>query len=540
MNNEEIVKAKKRLPLIINIFKNIKNKNDEIIISAYCLVKVLGDENYNINDIYIEIDDKKYNIEFKLKKSIWFIKGYRINKYVLKLPIKEIINNDIQNKITVRYKDFDPGRVIYSAFDFFKGKNRNSKIIMYKNKSIYLRQTKKNTMYLTVRDTNKYDYGKAKLKIALGRLLSFFWFKKDLILLYEKDTSKYEESASVLYEKLIDMGYNNCYFILNRDNIKLQSMDDKYKKNIVYKDSLKHIIYFFKCKKFLSTESIDHSLQLRVANKYVMDKYKNHKNEYVFLQHGVMYMVSLDSDLRTGFKKQAFKLHKIVTSSELEAKHFIDKADFNRDDLYICGLPKFDRAIRNEGADKIVIMPTWRRWEANEASINYKNTKYYKLIKRIVDAIPPQLQDKVIVLPHPLMLKEIKSNKDYQKYIPKGEIIYDDILKNCKLLITDYSSISYDAFYRGCNVIFYWEEKDECMKKYGSEAKLMLNDKNAFGDICYNISDLKRVIKLNYEEEQNSKHIRKYRKIVEFNDNKNTERLINMLIKDGIIKKRKK
>ena len=28
----------------------------------------------------------------------------------------------------------------------------------------------------------------------------------------EKNSSKYEESASVLYEKLIDDGYNNAYY----------------------------------------------------------------------------------------------------------------------------------------------------------------------------------------------------------------------------------------------------------------------------------------------------------------------------------------
>jgi len=38
------------------------------------------------------------------------------------------------------------------------GKYRNSNIILLNNLSIYLRQTIKNTMYLTVRETNKYDY----------------------------------------------------------------------------------------------------------------------------------------------------------------------------------------------------------------------------------------------------------------------------------------------------------------------------------------------------------------------------------------------
>ena len=183
-------------------------------------------------------------------------------------------------------------------------------------------------------------------------------------------------------------------------------------------------------------------------------------------------------------------------------------------------------------------MPTWRRWEANLASINYEETKYYKMIQRIVAAIPKKLQDKIIILPHPLMLKEIKNNKEYKKYIPEGEFTYDEILKDCQLLITDYSSIAYDAYYRGSNVIFYWEEKEECMKEYGENAKLMLNEKNVFADVCYNKKELEKIVEKNYNGKQSPADKKKFKKIVQFDDNKNTERLISMLIDDKIIKER--
>jgi CDP-glycerol glycerophosphotransferase (TagB/SpsB family) len=136
------------------------------------------------------------------------------------------------------------------------------------------------------------------------------------------------------------------------------------------------------------------------------------------------------------------------------------------------------------------------------------------------------------------MLKEIKNNKEYSKYIPEGDFVYDEILKTCRLLITDYSSIAYDAYYRGSNVIFYWEEKEECMKEYGENAKLMLNEKNVFADVCYNSKELSKVIEKNYNEKQSKENIKKFKKIVEFDDNKNAERLIEMLIKDNVISKK--
>lgn len=524
----------KKLPLIINIFKNIRKKDNKLIINGICLIKIIGKKQYSSKDIKLEINNEEYDLNFK--NGFKIIKGFRLNKYKIEIPLNKISNMDIQNKILVKYEDLEPGRIVYNLFDMKKTGNRSSKVIKYNNRAIYLRQTVKNTMYLTVREITPYDDFKGKTKLTVGYVLSkLMIFKKDFILLFEKEASRYEESASVLYEKLIDMGYKNIYYIINKDNIKLKDIKEKYKKNILYKGTLKHIAYFFKCKKFIGTEALGHAMQLRVANKLVVDKIKSKKNKYVFLQHGVMYMVSLSSDLRTGFKKLDMDLHKIVVSSEEEANHFVELGGYDKEDLYICGLPKFDTAVKYDNADKIVIMPTWRRWEANEASINYENTKYYKMIKRIVEAIPEKLHDKVIILPHPLMLKEIKNNKEYKKYIPKNEFTYDDILKECKLLITDYSSIAYDAYFRGSNVIFYWEEKEECMKQYGEKAKLMLNEENAFADICYDKEQLSKVVEKNYYEKRNKANEKKYKKIVQFEDRKNTERLINMLKKDGIL-----
>ena len=529
---------RKKLPLIINVLKKISKKNDSIVISALCITKIIGKKEQDLSKFKIIINDKEYNIKFKLKKGIPLIKNFKIDFYEFEIPIDEAAVMDIQNKIQVKYENLDLGRIIYSCWDLTKGKNHHSKIIVHNNKSFFLRQTIKNTMYLTVRDTNEYDFKKSRVKLTLGWLLSKIMLKNDFILLFEKESSRYEESASVLYEKLIDMGYKNVYYIINSDNVKLNEINEKYKKNIIYKDSLKHITYFFKCKKFVGTESLGHAMQLRIASKLVVDKLNKRDLMYVFLQHGVMYMVSLSSDLRTGFKKMPIKLHKIVTSSEEEAKHFIDLGGFEREDLYVCGLPKFDKAIRNKNADKIVIMPTWRRWEANQASIDYENTKYYKMIQRIVKAIPEKLQEKIVILPHPLMLKEIKNNKEYSKYIPEENFVYDEILKECKLLITDYSSIAYDAYYRGSNVIFYWEEKEECMKEYGENTILMLNEKNVFADVCYNEQELSKVVEKNYNGKHSKENEKKYKKIVEFDDNKNTERLIQMLINDKIIKQK--
>ena len=73
------------------------------------------------------------------------------------------------------------------------------------------------------------------------------------------------------------------------------------------------------------------------------------------------------------------------------------------------------------------------------------------------------------------------------------------------------------------------------MEQYGAGTNLMLNEDNCFGDICYTPEQVSDVIEKNYLQHQEKKYVDRYRKIVEFNDNKNTERLINYLKRDKLI-----
>lgn len=247
-------------------------------------------------------------------------------------------------------------------------------------------------------------------------------------------------------------------------------------------------------------------------------------------------MISLDSESRKFFKPLKLKgKYRVVTSSLTEARHFIELGNYPEEVLYITGLPKFDKNTLSSTADRIVIMPTWRPWEYNEARYDFTETKYYKMIERIIDAIPQKYHEKITVLVHPLFLDAVRG-KDYplKQYI-STESKYDDILKETKVLITDYSSIAYDSFYRGSNVIFYWEEKDESLENYGENTKLMLNISNAFGDVCMNPQDLSNCIENNIKGGQDPKYVENYREIVTYEDGKNTDRLIELMKKDEIL-----
>lgn len=385
----------------------------------------------------------------------------------------------------------------------------------------------------TIRHSNITDSFIANFKIYLAWFCSKFAFWINPIVLYEKNCQHYEESARVVFEELIDRGYKDVRFFLSQESPAWNDIGDLYSGYVIAQHTFKHYLYFFRCRRFLGTEALAHALELRCQNICVQRKLKSRLTRYIFLQHGVMYMVSLDSPERSSFRRKGMPRHSFtVVSSVLEAEHFMDYAGFRPRDLIVCGLPKFDKSFLNPGADKILIMPTWRPWEFSSMFANSASTKYIRMINRIIEAVPEEVKEKIIVAPHPLF--------DINLFTAGGvssESItsYDVLLRNVALLITDYSSIAYDAFYRGANVIFYWEEKDQCMAEYGEPTHLMLDDASAFGPVCYTADHLHEIINEFYMTKQSDEYLAKYQKIVSFHDGCNTKRLIAAAVERGVV-----
>ena len=541
MNNEEIKKYS--YGIVANVLPIFFNKNNKLGLLSMCVYRIRNKYANRNMDKSIIINNKKHLVKMLFKRGIKLLRfgdyTYFFNIYKVNFDMEFLKTCPIQNRIKMTFTKEDEEfnmLVIYNIIHLTKTKGYTSRIYKFKdtkNLVCYFRQGKKNSISITVREKNITDSYGYQVKLFFAWLFSKLMFRSKKILLYEKESNKYEESAAMLYEKLIDMGYNNAHFVINKESPHVDFIGNKYLKNIIWAHSFKHYLEFFRCKKFIGTESIMHVLELRVANHFVTEKLEKKKFKYVFLQHGVMYMVSLDSKNRAFFRKgnEMPKDAKIVVSSKVEADHFVKLGGFDYNDLYITGLPFYDRITKKETADRITIMPTWRPWDYNTLISDYENSSYYNMMLNIYNSVPEELKEKIALLPHPLVMKIFK-NTPLGKHIPEVQS-YDLILEDTALLITDYSSISYSAFYRGSNVIFVWNEKDECMKFY--DGHLMLNEENVFGDYIYNYSNLAEYIKENYLTKQKQEHVKRYNKIVEFHDNKNTQRLIELLKRDKII-----
>ncbi len=497
--------------------------------------------------------------------------------FAFALDAKQAENLPLDTKLAVAFEAGGlAGRsdICYCRRDFGKrGTGRVGKILVNEGSgtTCFLCQTAANFCQLVSRNTDPADMPAVRLRIRVAWALSKLSPAHENIVLWEKFSSRYEESARRVYERLVDEGDRRARFILDGDALNRELASGRigpaYQAQLVRRCSFAYFHLVFSAKSFIGTETIAHLIGMHSSSRLVRRHVKEARFNYAFLQHGVMYMVTLGSAGRDFFASTSSKgLRRVVVSSEREKGHFVQSGGYAPEELYVCGLPKYDANAWDADADLIAVMPTWRPWEEGVARSAFTQTGYHRFLVGICEAVPERLRPKLRILIHPRFKACARYlDSPLAPYIV-DETPYDEVLQRVKLLVTDYSSISFDAFYRGANVIFDWEELDECMHEYGPGTHLMLTRELAFGEVYDGEKEagpgvgagssasvcgecdgprgagevlvrpkLRTLIERAYASGQSDEHLRRYRQIVSFHDGKNTERLMQVMRADGIV-----
>ena len=494
----------------------------------------------DISNKYKDCDNLYLNdkIVGKLKRPFKFsiFKNFAMGK----IKVSDVLSSEeIHSNVMVGDKD--------GNFVSVRRKNPKKGINYYSrkrigNKYLIVRSTINNDRLKIVHIDMEPEYERKNVfKMKLAYIISKIIGKKDIVLMFEKETNRACESGYYIFEKINQLKdlKSKVYFVINKNCNDYKKVKEKYPNRTLEKYSFKHYLYIFISKYFVSSELSNHVINTRIYFRAINEELA--KKPLIFLQHGIMFSKPVDNPAASGFYKQSEQVnyYKAVISSELEATQFY-KCGFERSDLIKCGLPKFDVSVMDSDADKIMVMLTYRFWE--EALImnneHIKETSYYKTYMKIVKAFEKAgLLDKLVISCHPKFAKSLSSIDE--KY---SKVVQNDVtaaLKKAKIYITDYSSASYDAHYRGAYIIYYWAEKDYLIEKY--QAIPPINENNCDGVPVYScdelISEVKKAIKKNYKMDK--KYEDRYKKINEYHDNKNGDRLVKELLKLKVINLKK-
>lgn len=303
--------------------------------------------------------------------------------------------------------------------------------------------------------------------------------RKDIWLISERGNEardngyhlfKYLANERIIYKK-------NIFFIIDK-NSKDYNKINKYDKYIIQYRSYKHWLYWLNSTKLISTH-IDGCIPDITVYKFTKKFFnlKNKKN--IFLQHGI-----IKDNLPQLYKRNA-NLDLFICGALPEYNYILKNYGYSNDVVKYTGLCRYDNLMEHKEKKQILLMPTFRmdlyiNPDETLSEIYVKrfiNSSYYKHYNDLINNTDlleflEKNDMKLIFYPHYELQKYLKFfNVKNDRIILANFSEFDvqTLLKESKVLITDYSSVFFDFMYMRKNVIFFQFDKSDYRKNHYSK-----------------------------------------------------------------------
>ena len=349
------------------------------------------------------------------------------------------------------------------------------------------------------RKKEKYDgldiVFKEFLAIFLYRIAKPYWNKKHICLVSEKFSSMAQDNGYYFFKHCMDENeesYLNkkIYYIISKDSPDHYKVDP-YKKNVLDFMTVRHMIYIQAADLIVSSDSRYHTYAM-VCRHSIFNRYLR-KKKFVFLQHGVIALKKVDNFYGKGMRGGC---DLFVVSTKAEKQTIIDYFGYEPDEVINTGLPRWDvLQDRSEETREIMIMPTWRNWLDSVPDKDFEESDYFRHYMGLLNS--KRFSD---ILDKYDMQVNFYLHAKFQEYsenfnavnkrihlISFGEVAVNEMLMRCRMLITDYSSVSWDILYQDKPVLFYQFDLDKYNEAHGSYLDMHTE---LFGDRAENESQL--------------------------------------------------
>ena len=298
--------------------------------------------------------------------------------------------------------------------------------------------------------------------------------------------------------------------------------------NVLYSGTLQHVRKAALATTFISSHDLDNILPLK---GFELDNFTSGRR--VFLQHGVLGRKSVEYDKK--YYHHPFDL--FCVSSEPEKKLVEKNMGYAPDEVKITGLSRFDHLLkRKKQRQSILLIPTWRDWFSSYSSFKKSSyfNKYQSLLKN--DKLHHLLEKHDLTMDfylhyrmHPFISDFKSFGSDRINIVRFDEKNVQTLLIENRLLITDYSSVSFDFNYMSKPVVFYHFDVPLFFKR----GILRPISETFLGDICHKENQLVQAIEkyINNGFKEDPKIAEKKGAIFSHIDTNNNQRIYNEITK---------
>ena len=208
------------------------------------------------------------------------------------------------------------------------------------------------------------------------------------------------------------------------------------------------------------------------------------RGKQIFLQHGII------KDEMQWMRYPNLKVDFFASGGKMEYDYLASEFGFAEGVVRYTGLCRFDNLTRgNCPSGEILVMPTWRGSDYPQGEQFYE-TAFYKHFQALLNdpRLTRLLEEndlKLIFYPHIELQKELdKFTSPSDRIILASWRDYDvqTLLMRCNLLITDYSSVYFDAGYMAKPVIYFQFDKED-FRKFHYQEGYFSYERHGFGPV---------------------------------------------------------
>lgn len=461
-----------------------------------------------------------FNINFKFKNHL------KIRRFKDKLKYKQ--NNKINN----------------FSFNFT---NESKKIkfqskINITNKFVNNSFNKINNKYINNYSHNKYHFN--SLLQVINKLNNDVIYRepKYIILIDYYSNSFCEDINSYLiFEYYLNHNITDAYYVINDQSDLYKSLLRKNQtKNLITIHGLEfiyNVIYpYLLHSKIIINSYISLDIQEVVSKVNYL--------KYLFITHAIGFFKT--KIIANQFDNLIEKKRNIIISSPYEYNKYKNNYKYNDSYMYKAGLPRYDllQSFERNNSEKkcILINFTYRKYNNDIYNISLFKKNLEKLLNdnNLISFLNNKSIDLIYIKHHYDVLRRKPFNPKllhYAKY--RNQSLLSHYIKQCSLLITDFSTICFDFMFLNKPVLFYLIDLNDTInfeeKEYMNYNKIYnISLGNVFLDQISLIKKIEYYVNKSFEID--NKLIQKYNSIFYYKNNI-TEKIINII--NIIIKKNK-
>lgn len=276
----------------------------------------------------------------------------------------------------------------------------------------------------------------------------------------------------------------DIYFVVSSKSPSFHQLKED--PRVVRYGSVRHLLIFLRSSLCFYTHTYSDFIYRELFSLYRGQK------KLIYLHHGVLGFKKFDKR----YIREMNIMDLFVVGNRLERDILVNSVGVVESKVVVAGYARYDslEPAPGRGNYQVAYMPTHREW-LRVPSDEFRNTDFFKNVCRLINS--PELIDFLESRGLDFKLALHPAMQGYSHYFkPSSERIEvltladaspSDILRESSLLITDYSSVSWDFLYLGKPVLFY--RFDLAQYEEGRSSYVSLTDE-VIGDVFFSSEDV--------------------------------------------------